>query len=613
MSATLSNDELRVELSRLRARQDAYLAALHDTAIGLLGTLDIDRLLEAIVRHAAVLAGTEEGYLYLVTADERDLELRVSVSGADDLVSRRVLKGGGLVGRVWESGQPLVVADYESWEGKLEITGRSAFHAALGVPLTHGGRVVGVLGLIARDPARHLGPSDIEAVSHFAELASIALQNARLLDKERRARAEAETLQAATQVLSATLDLDDVFTRILTELRRVVPHSSASVQELRGDEFVIIGGHGFERLEDVVGVRINARTGDTPNRVVLETKKPLILEDAQALYAEFRKPEHEKAAVRAWMGIPLLVGDRLIGMITVERKEAGFYDDAHARLAMAFATQAAIAIENARLYSGMQRELHEKTVAQAELFRAKEAALAATRAKSAFLATMSHELRTPLTAILGYTEMLADNLATMKPEEARADLAKVSSAGNHLLRIIDDILDMSRIEAEKMDLRFETFPVRPVISAVSAEVESLLKKNRNAFDVSGELSGSTVYGDPVRLRQVLYNLLSNAAKFTEAGRVSLRVGQVEDEVGRWCLLHVSDTGIGISEEEQGQLFRPFTQGDSSSTRKYGGTGIGLTISRRLCQLLGGDLTVVSELRKGSTFTVRLPASARVAG
>jgi signal transduction histidine kinase/CheY-like chemotaxis protein len=238
----------------------------------------------------------------------------------------------------------------------------------------------------------------------------------------------------------------------------------------------------------------------------------------------------------------------------------------------------------------------------AELVHAKERAEDANRAKSTFLANMSHELRTPLNAVIGYSEMLREELADAGRRDLVTDLDRIHGAGKHLLALINDILDLSKIEAGKMDLFLEEFTVGELIRDVVTTIEPLMEQNRNRFTVECADEG-TIRADLTRVRQVLFNLLSNASKFTENGAVSLRVSR---DSGQLVFL-VADTGIGMSPGQLEGLFQPFTQADASTTRRYGGTGLGLTISRRICQMMGGDIEVSSEPGSGSTFTARIPA------
>jgi signal transduction histidine kinase/CheY-like chemotaxis protein len=240
---------------------------------------------------------------------------------------------------------------------------------------------------------------------------------------------------------------------------------------------------------------------------------------------------------------------------------------------------------------------------------ARDEAMEASRTKSSFLANVSHELRTPLNAIIGLTELLSDNTARFGTEKALEPLRRVRRAGRHLLELINDILDLSKIEAGRMDLTLESVAIGTVVEEVLGTARPLAEQNNNALELDCPDGMGSVYADTMRLRQVLLNLLSNACKFTKGGVVRLRIARAEESGQRWIDFAVSDTGIGMTEEQLGRLFQEFGQADASTARQFGGSGLGLVISRRLCRLMGGDVTATSAPGEGSTFTVRLPREA----
>ncbi len=261
----------------------------------------------------------------------------------------------------------------------------------------------------------------------------------------------------------------------------------------------------------------------------------------------------------------------------------------------------------------VERELNlaEALELQNQLRLAKEMAESANRAKSSFLANMSHELRTPMNAIIGYSEMLIEDAQDLEQTETVNDLEKIRSAGKHLLGLINDILDLSKIEAGKMTLHLESFPVVNTIREVADTIQPLVQKNANHLELHCAPDLGSMKADMTKVRQTLFNLLSNASKFTEKGMLTLHALREETNGEAWIIFRVRDTGIGMTEEQIGRLFQEFSQAETSTMRRFGGTGLGLAISRKFCRMMGGDITVESQLGCGSEFTVRLPSEVTV--
>ncbi|MBA3470078.1 MAG: ATP-binding protein [Herpetosiphonaceae bacterium] len=253
----------------------------------------------------------------------------------------------------------------------------------------------------------------------------------------------------------------------------------------------------------------------------------------------------------------------------------------------------------------LQSEITERLLAEAALVQAKNVAEEANRAKSVFLSTMSHELRTPLNAVIGYSELLQEQAEDNQHSEYIEPLQNIRTAGLHLLAVINDVLDLAKIEAGKMELYPEEFDPLAVVRELVPLVQPLINKNQNTLVISAPSISQHLYTDLTKFRQSLFNLLNNAAKFTQQGQITVLVQQ---PTPGWMAFVVQDTGIGMLPEQVARLFQPFTQADASTTRTYGGTGLGLVISRSFCQMMGGDITAESVYAQGSTFTMRLPLS-----
>jgi signal transduction histidine kinase/CheY-like chemotaxis protein len=351
--------------------------------------------------------------------------------------------------------------------------------------------------------------------------------------------------------------------------------------------------YGFspEFIEYVKNVPVVPERGSITARALLEGKVihvADVLADPDYTFTEAQK----LGRFRTLLGVPMLRQGVPIGVLALTRSEVRPFIDKQIELVSTFADQAAIAIENVRLFDEIQEKSRQLEQA--------------SRHKSQFLASMSHELRTPLNAIIGLTEMMVSNAPRFGTEKAAEPLRRVHRAGTHLLGLINQVLDLSKIEAGKLELNPTLVDLATLVDEIVGTARQLAEQNKNRLAVEAHDNLGSLMVDPMRLQQILLNLLSNACKFTKAGEVALRIRKIVDERSR-IEFAVADTGIGMTAEQQAKLFDEFSQAESSTAQRYGGTGLGLAITRKLARMMGGDVTVNSEPGKGSVFTVRLPS------
>src|SRR5262245_4732445 len=404
--------------------------------------------------------------------------------------------------------------------------------------------------------------------------------------------AELRALGEVTQAVNSSVDLETVLTTIVAKATQLSGTEAGAIYALNDaeQEFQLRATYGLDDSIVAELRRSHIRIGQTGIGEAVERGMPIQVADIQN-DPTVTLDVIVRAGFRALLYVPLLGTEKIVGALVVRRRQPGEFAASTIELLQTFAAQSVLAIQNARLFS----ELAEKSAALA----------VASSNKSQFLSSMSHELRTPLNAIIGLTDMMVANAARFGTEKALEPLKRVHNAGTHLLGLINQVLDLSKIEAGKLELAPESVNLVPLIDEVIGTARQLAEQNKNQLLVDTPADLGVLYVDPMRLRQILLNLLSNACKFTKQGEVSLRARKVGN--GRDIVeLAVADTGIGMTPEQLAKLFQEFSQAEASTAKKFGGTGLGLAITRKLARMMGGDVTVTSEPGKGSVFTVRLP-------
>jgi signal transduction histidine kinase len=556
---------------------------------------------ETVAESAVRLCGADRAFIWrfdgellrMIVAHNTSQELKAYVAenpirpGRDSTAARAALERRTIH-------IPDVLADPEYSFGTKNI---DKLRTTLAVPILKGDDLLGVVTIYHVERVNPFTDKQIALVETFADQAAIAIDNVRLLDELRhrttelgRSVSELQALGEVSQAVNSTLDLETVLSTIVAKAVDLSGTEAGAIYgyDEQSREFHLRATYGMDQELIEALTQRHIDLDDPTIAEVFAQREPTQVADLKEEAASELNKIALSAGYRARMVAPLLRGDDIVGMLVVRRRTTGQFPKNTVDIIKTFAAQSALAIQNARLF----HEIEDKSRQLAE----------ASQHKSQFLANMSHELRTPLNAILGYTELMADGAYGEPSEKMLGILQRLEANGRHLLGLINDVLDLSKIEAGQLELELSDYSVQDITQTVRSTLEPLAADKKLGFKVEVAPQLPSGRGDGRRLTQVLINLVGNAIKFTDAGEVAIKA---EANNGSF---HVSvrDTGPGISAADQAKLFQEFQQADNAITRKKGGTGLGLAISKRIIEMHGGRIWVESQPGQGSTFAFTLP-------
>ena len=555
---------------------------------------DLQAVFETVAASSVRLCGADRAFIYRFDGELLRMALALNAPQAlKDFLTQNPIRPGrySSAGRAALERQtnhiPDVLADPEYSYGSKDV---GALRTVLSVPILKGNDLLGVVGIYTLEEVRPFTDKQIALVETFADQAAIAIDNVRLLDELRQSLQQQTATADVLKIISrSTFDLKTVLNTLVESAARLCEADMASVPRVTGGILDHFASYGYSPAfhEFLQNNPTSPGRGTVSGRAVLEGRTvhiPDVLTDPEYDYGEGQKV----GGYRTLLGVPLMREGAAVGALLLGRAEPRPFTPQQIELLETFADQAVIAIENVRLFDEIQDKSRQLEIA--------------SQHKSQFLANISHELRTPLNAILGYTELMTDGAYGEPSEKMLGILKRLEANGKHLLGLINDVLDLSKIEAGQLVLELSDYSVQDIAQTVRSTLEPLAADKKLAFKVEVVPDLPPGRGDGRRLTQVLINLVGNAIKFTDAGEVAIKA---EANNGSFYV-SVRDTGPGISAADQAKLFQEFQQADNTITRKKGGTGLGLAISKRIIEMHGGKIWVELQPGQGSTFAFTLP-------
>ena len=584
---------MNTEIRGTRRRLD-QTEQLRDVLGELVGQLDVAHMLNTVIRCGMELLQMDSGAVVLLDEDHGVFTLRAAVGLPEAIEGSSISAGEGIVGRVVRERRFTMLTRLPLFDAPALNQARYA--AVFGTPVILDGKVFGILHLQTRDDQRRLTKWEEEAIEVLAQQLAVALRNVRLFDEtEKRAR-RLELLNQSIDQMNQKLFEPELLDIVATALTGNLGFAAAQVWLLEPSDGALWRRAGHHTTANAPPVPSRVERGMSEVGQVAELRVPIITNDPANHRQVGLSPWMAEEGIQAFAGFPLVVGDQLLGVLAVYHRRP--LDRNTIELLTLFAQHAATAIQEAHLFHLATEQTARLGAVNAELQRANQH-------KSEFLANMSHELRTPLNSILGFSQLMLEGDGGVLTREQRQDVDIIAQNGQHLLALINDLLDISKLEAGKAQLHRGEVDIEPLISECVESVSSLAKTKGLELSASVSADVGRVFADGPKLKQVLLNLLGNAIKFTESGSVRVTA----ERQGAELRINVRDTGIGVPAEDAERIFESFQQGKSGISGKYQGTGLGLAISRQLVEMHGGRIWVKSSPGNSSTFTFTIPQRA----